>query len=88
MRLYTLSKRHFVLVFVVFFFCFGVSALIGVTGKISGFSSDTEFIQERQSRIPAFLHSSFVCHDVMELLIRPVAWTFMVTFDFPTQTFS
>ncbi|XP_057180457.1 transmembrane protein 181 isoform X2 [Triplophysa rosa] len=32
MRLYTLSKRHFVLVFVFFFFCFGVSALIGVTG--------------------------------------------------------
>ncbi|KAF4115004.1 hypothetical protein G5714_005227 [Onychostoma macrolepis] len=32
MRLYTLSKRHFVLVFVVFFFCFGVSMLIGVSG--------------------------------------------------------
>ncbi|XP_055046500.1 transmembrane protein 181 isoform X1 [Misgurnus anguillicaudatus] len=32
MRLYTLSKRHFVLVFVFFFFCFAVSALIGVTG--------------------------------------------------------
>uniref|UniRef100_A0A673HNZ5 Transmembrane protein 181 n=1 Tax=Sinocyclocheilus rhinocerous TaxID=307959 RepID=A0A673HNZ5_9TELE len=32
MRLYTLSKRHFVLVFVVFFFCFGVSTLIGVSG--------------------------------------------------------
>ncbi|KAI2665673.1 Transmembrane protein 181 [Labeo rohita] len=31
MRLYTLSKRHFVLVFVVFFFCFGVSTLIGVS---------------------------------------------------------
>ncbi|XP_051546546.1 transmembrane protein 181 isoform X1 [Myxocyprinus asiaticus] len=32
MRLYTLSKRHFVLVFVVFLFCFGVSTLIGVSG--------------------------------------------------------
>nr|CAI12014.1 novel protein [Danio rerio] len=32
MRLYTLSKRHFVLVFVVFFFCFGLSTLIGLSG--------------------------------------------------------
>ncbi|TRY87195.1 hypothetical protein DNTS_031725, partial [Danionella cerebrum] len=32
MRLYTLSKRHFVLVFVCFFFCFTVSTLIGVSG--------------------------------------------------------
>ncbi|XP_042577448.1 transmembrane protein 181-like isoform X1 [Cyprinus carpio] len=32
MRLYSLSKTHFVLVFVVFFFCFGVSTLIGVSG--------------------------------------------------------
>ncbi|XP_051544424.1 transmembrane protein 181-like isoform X3 [Myxocyprinus asiaticus] len=31
MRLYTLSKRHFVLVFVAFLFCFGVSTLIGVS---------------------------------------------------------
>ncbi|XP_026111177.1 transmembrane protein 181-like isoform X2 [Carassius auratus] len=32
MRLYSLSKTQFVLVFVVFFFCFGVSTLIGVSG--------------------------------------------------------
>ncbi|XP_054857835.1 transmembrane protein 181 isoform X1 [Eublepharis macularius] len=32
MRLYTLSKRHFVLVFVVFFICFGVTVLIGIAG--------------------------------------------------------
>ncbi|XP_053150232.1 transmembrane protein 181 isoform X4 [Hemicordylus capensis] len=32
MRLYTLSKRHFVLVFVVFFICFGVTILIGIAG--------------------------------------------------------
>jgi len=33
MRLYTLSKRHFVLVFVVFFVCFGLTVFIGVAGK-------------------------------------------------------
>uniref|UniRef100_A0A4W3IJN2 Transmembrane protein 181 n=1 Tax=Callorhinchus milii TaxID=7868 RepID=A0A4W3IJN2_CALMI len=33
MRLYTLSKRHFVLVFVVFFICFGVIVFIGIAGK-------------------------------------------------------
>ncbi|XP_062980565.1 transmembrane protein 181 isoform X2 [Elgaria multicarinata webbii] len=32
MRLYTLSKRHFVLVFVVFFVCFGLTLLIGIAG--------------------------------------------------------
>ncbi|XP_059897550.1 transmembrane protein 181 [Gadus macrocephalus] len=32
MRLYTLSKRHFVLVFVVFLLCFGLTVLIGVSG--------------------------------------------------------
>lgn len=33
MRLYTLSKRHFVLVFVVFFACFGLTVFIGIRGK-------------------------------------------------------
>uniref|UniRef100_A0A669C2S0 Transmembrane protein 181 n=1 Tax=Oreochromis niloticus TaxID=8128 RepID=A0A669C2S0_ORENI len=32
MRLYTLSKRHFVLVFVVFLMCFGLTVFIGVAG--------------------------------------------------------
>ncbi|KAG8522410.1 Transmembrane protein 181 [Galemys pyrenaicus] len=32
MRLYTLSKRHFVLVFVVFFVCFGLTVFIGIRG--------------------------------------------------------
>lgn len=32
MRLYTLSKRHFVLVFATFFLCFGITVLIGLTG--------------------------------------------------------
>uniref|UniRef100_A0A3P9KKU0 Transmembrane protein 181 n=1 Tax=Oryzias latipes TaxID=8090 RepID=A0A3P9KKU0_ORYLA len=33
MRLYTLSKRHFVLVFVVFLICFGLTVFIGIAGK-------------------------------------------------------
>ncbi|XP_030051358.1 transmembrane protein 181 [Microcaecilia unicolor] len=32
MRLYTLSKRHFVLVFVVFFICFSLTVFIGIAG--------------------------------------------------------
>ncbi|KAH0519983.1 Transmembrane protein 181 [Microtus ochrogaster] len=32
MRLYTLSKRHFVLVFVVFFLCFGLTVFVGIKG--------------------------------------------------------
>nr|XP_023662783.1 transmembrane protein 181 isoform X1 [Paramormyrops kingsleyae] len=32
MRLYTLSKRHFVLVFVVFFICFGLTVFVGIAG--------------------------------------------------------
>ncbi|RVE55838.1 hypothetical protein OJAV_G00230070 [Oryzias javanicus] len=32
MRLYTLSKRHFVLVFVVFLMCFGLTVFIGIAG--------------------------------------------------------
>lgn len=33
MRLYSLSKRHFVLVFVVFLVCFALTVFIGVAGK-------------------------------------------------------
>ena len=33
MRLYTLNKRHFFLVFVAFFVCFGLTILIGLAGK-------------------------------------------------------
>ena len=36
MRLYTLSKRHFVLVFVVFFVCFGLTIFVGIKGKAQG----------------------------------------------------
>uniref|UniRef100_A0A667WRY7 Transmembrane protein 181 n=1 Tax=Myripristis murdjan TaxID=586833 RepID=A0A667WRY7_9TELE len=35
MRLYTLSKRHFVLVFVVFLICFGLTVFIGIAGHVS-----------------------------------------------------
>uniref|UniRef100_A0A672YXA4 Transmembrane protein 181 n=1 Tax=Sphaeramia orbicularis TaxID=375764 RepID=A0A672YXA4_9TELE len=35
MRLYTLSKRHFVLVFVVFLICFGLTVFIGIAGMRS-----------------------------------------------------
>lgn len=34
MRLYTLSKRHFVLVFAVFFVCFGLTVFVGIRGKV------------------------------------------------------
>lgn len=34
MRLYTLSKRHFVLVFVIFFVCFGLTVFVGIRGKV------------------------------------------------------
>ncbi|XP_057594359.1 transmembrane protein 181 isoform X2 [Hippopotamus amphibius kiboko] len=36
MRLYTLSKRHFVLVFVVFFVCFGLTVFVGIRGGTRG----------------------------------------------------
>ncbi|XP_062606630.1 transmembrane protein 181-like, partial [Saccostrea cucullata] len=32
MRLYALSKRQFVMVYIIFFVCFGISVLVGVTG--------------------------------------------------------
>lgn len=32
MRLYTLSKRHFVLVFVLFLICFALTVFIGIAG--------------------------------------------------------
>lgn len=41
MRLYTLSKRHFVLVFVVFFICFGLTVFIGIAGK------DVAFLKQK-----------------------------------------
>lgn len=35
MKLYALTKRQFVLVFVVFFTCFGACAIIGLAGKLA-----------------------------------------------------
>lgn len=39
MRLYTLSKHHFVLVFVVFFVCFGLTVFVGIRGEEQFFFS-------------------------------------------------
>uniref|UniRef100_A0A8C9Y0B7 Transmembrane protein 181 n=1 Tax=Sander lucioperca TaxID=283035 RepID=A0A8C9Y0B7_SANLU len=38
MRLYTLSKRHFVLVFVFFLICFGLTVFIGIAGMTGPFN--------------------------------------------------
>lgn len=34
MKLYALTKRQFVMVFVVFFSCFGAFAIIGLAGEL------------------------------------------------------
>ncbi|KAJ7342142.1 hypothetical protein JRQ81_009133 [Phrynocephalus forsythii] len=57
MRLYTLSKRHFVLVFVVFFICFGLTLLIGITGP-NVIDSSQETIWNNNSKIKMFNISS------------------------------
>ncbi|XP_033875115.1 transmembrane protein 181-like isoform X1 [Acipenser ruthenus] len=58
MRLYTLSKRHFVLVFVVFFICFGITVFIGIAGpKIideSTFSGSKLMISNNTSKTGPF----------------------------------
>uniref|UniRef100_A0A8C9XZ12 Transmembrane protein 181 n=1 Tax=Sander lucioperca TaxID=283035 RepID=A0A8C9XZ12_SANLU len=41
MRLYTLSKRHFVLVFVFFLICFGLTVFIGIAGMADKHYCDT-----------------------------------------------
>uniref|UniRef100_A0A8C6V484 Transmembrane protein 181 n=1 Tax=Naja naja TaxID=35670 RepID=A0A8C6V484_NAJNA len=56
MRLYTLSKRHFVLVFVVFFICFGLTVLIGIAGKIF-FTFSSNFLKLASYSVP-WLHLS------------------------------
>ncbi|KAB1275808.1 Transmembrane protein 181 [Camelus dromedarius] len=58
MRLYTLSKRHFVLVFVVFFVCFGLTVFVGIretslqtnflmTVKVDGVAQDGTTIHNK-----------------------------------------
>ncbi|XP_042328065.1 transmembrane protein 181 isoform X2 [Sceloporus undulatus] len=56
MRLYTLSKRHFVLVFVVFFLCFGLTVLIGIVGPNVILSETTRL--NNSSKISQFNLSS------------------------------
>nr|XP_003215817.2 PREDICTED: transmembrane protein 181 isoform X1 [Anolis carolinensis] len=56
MRLYTLSKRHFVLVVVVFFLCFGLTILIGIVGPNVIVSATTQL--NNSSKISQFNLSS------------------------------
>ncbi|XP_023146335.1 transmembrane protein 181 isoform X2 [Amphiprion ocellaris] len=52
MRLYTLSKRHFVLVFVVFLICFGLTVFIGIAGPriiAEQEYNDTQFLVKNTS---------------------------------------
>uniref|UniRef100_A0A4W4END0 Transmembrane protein 181 n=1 Tax=Electrophorus electricus TaxID=8005 RepID=A0A4W4END0_ELEEL len=46
MRLYTLTRRHFAVVFVVFLMCFGLTVFVGVAGRCSSFSSKYSRPQE------------------------------------------
>ncbi|XP_074044040.1 transmembrane protein 181 isoform X1 [Macrotis lagotis] len=59
MRLYTLSKRHFVLVFVVFFICFGLTVFIGIAGPqaIQSTSEDHQ-VNSSSSKLKPFLLNS------------------------------
>ncbi|XP_069866700.1 transmembrane protein 181 isoform X2 [Dipodomys merriami] len=51
MRLYTLSKRHFVLVFVVFFICFGLTVLVGIRGPKVIQTSAANFSQNNSKKL-------------------------------------
>uniref|UniRef100_A0A8C7D5U3 Transmembrane protein 181 n=1 Tax=Oncorhynchus kisutch TaxID=8019 RepID=A0A8C7D5U3_ONCKI len=51
MRLYTLSKRHFVLVFVVFLICFGLTVFIGIIPQVL----------DTSCRMPASCTSAATC---------------------------
>ncbi|KAM4866398.1 transmembrane protein 181 isoform 2-T2 [Thomomys bottae] len=51
MRLYTLSKRHFVLVFVVFFICFGLTVLVGIKGPKVIQTSAANFSQNNSKKL-------------------------------------
>ncbi|KAM8791860.1 transmembrane protein 181 [Rhynchonycteris naso] len=51
MRLYTLSKRHFVLVFVVFFVCFGLTVLVGIKGPKVIQTSEANFSLNNSNKL-------------------------------------
>ncbi|OCT77958.1 transmembrane protein 181 isoform X1 [Xenopus laevis] len=54
MRLYTLSKRHFVLVFVVFFICFGLTLFIGIAGPNVIQANSTGYEVVNKSKVEPF----------------------------------
>ncbi|XP_054426149.1 transmembrane protein 181 isoform X3 [Pteronotus mesoamericanus] len=59
MRLYTLSKRHFVLVFVVFFVCFGLTVFIGIKGPTVIQTSEVYVPQNTSEQLKAIeVHSN------------------------------
>lgn len=68
MRLYTLSKRHFVLVFVVFFVCFGLTVFVGIRGKVQ-FLAILSFIVTLVHAFRARANSTTFC-----LLLRAPWW--------------
>uniref|UniRef100_A0A670XQW0 Transmembrane protein 181 n=1 Tax=Pseudonaja textilis TaxID=8673 RepID=A0A670XQW0_PSETE len=86
MRLYTLSKRHFVLVFVVFFICFGLTVLIGIAGKISTFSSN--FLKLASPPVSTYNQQLWLtCTDCDEIIVVHLGYlnftryNIVVTFD-------
>ncbi|XP_035880838.1 transmembrane protein 181 isoform X2 [Phyllostomus discolor] len=59
MRLYTLSKRHFVLVFVVFFVCFGLTVFVGIKGPKVIQTSEAYVSLNNSKQLKAFeVHSN------------------------------
>ncbi|KAG8444332.1 hypothetical protein GDO86_009498 [Hymenochirus boettgeri] len=54
MRLYTLSKRHFVLVFVVFLVCFGLTLFIGIAGPNVIEAKNSRFESNNTSKVGPF----------------------------------
>lgn len=68
MRLYTLSKRHFVLVFVVFLICFSLTVVIGIAG-MSELSSNPLHNNSSRSRVLVRNHdlSEFRFYDKQEV---------------------
>ncbi|XP_069463979.1 transmembrane protein 181 isoform X1 [Ambystoma mexicanum] len=58
MRLYTLSKRHFVLVFVVLFICFGLTVFIGIAGPKVIESSTVQIETNASTQVGPYLLES------------------------------
>lgn len=52
MRLYSLSKRHFVLVFVVFLVCFALTVFIGAAGRTRNKDPDVALVHVLRSARP------------------------------------